>query len=180
MNIFIVLGNSDPVISQKRVDYTMSLCDQDNTYIIFSGGVTTDKTHSEARLMCSYAAQTNPRFPKDHLLLEEYSMNTQQNLQYSRYVIANIFKPKDFRLAIKNVRVIVVTSQFHVLRTTAYAAIHMSDFNVSVVGTNEESTVKQMSTEHRIITRDLEVLRNTFSYIAGLRRQIDSLLPDEL
>jgi hypothetical protein len=65
MNIFIVLGNSDPVISQKRVDYTMSLCDQDNTYIIFSGGVTTDKTHSEARLMCSYAAQTNPRFPKD-------------------------------------------------------------------------------------------------------------------
>lgn len=83
--------------------------------IIVSGGQGGDETVSEASAMAAYLL--NKGIPEDHILLEDKSKTTFENMENSKEIVeedaasAGIEKPS----------VIFVTSDYHVFRTGTYA-----------------------------------------------------------
>lgn len=108
-DVIIVLGSGlindqvPPLLAQrirKGVHYYHKL--KHKPIMIFSGGKGDDESISEAQAMSDYALtlDVNP----SHILLEDQSLNTYQNLLYSK----KLFNKKD--------HVLIVTSNFHVFR----------------------------------------------------------------
>ncbi|MGH3171655.1 MAG: YdcF family protein [Trebonia sp.] len=78
--------------------------------LIVSGGKGGDERTSEASAMARYLAEQG--FPADQVMLEDQSRNTDENLRFSK-ALADSVKP--------GARCLVVTSNYHVLRTAIIA-----------------------------------------------------------
>ena len=79
---------------------------------IMSGGKGSDEKISEAQAMKNYALQQG--IPEEHIILEERSRNTLENMLFSKEIIAN--KKLD-----KPVHILFSTSNYHVFRAAIYA-----------------------------------------------------------
>lgn len=79
---------------------------------IMSGGRGSDEQVSEAQAMQEYALEQG--IPKEHILIEEESKNTYENMKFSKQIITK-------RDADKKVRVVFATTNYHVFRAGIYA-----------------------------------------------------------
>ena len=115
----IVLGcgliNGDQItqLLKGRVDKGIALYNKDpeNTVLIFSGGKGKDETVPEAYAMKQYALSKG--IPEDHILMEDKSTNTKENMQFSYKLIRKQGKNKP--------KMAFSTNRFHQFRAGVYA-----------------------------------------------------------
>ena len=119
-DFLLVLGNKCntnrvPPILAGRLDKAIELYSDfaQKPKIIVSGGKSSSKTLAEAVLMKEYLLEQG--IPENVICVEDKSLNTIQNLEYSAIKIRNIWQ-KDSRP-----RVIIVTSDYHIPRTKLQA-----------------------------------------------------------
>lgn len=84
-----------------------------NPKILLSGGQGNDEKRPEAQAMAEYAIEHG--VAKEDILIEDQSLNTIQNLQFSKKIMEQDAGGKKFRCAI-------ATSSYHVYRARIYAA----------------------------------------------------------
>ena len=130
VDYIIVLGcgliNGDQItpLLKGRVDKGIALYNKDpeNSMLVFSGGKGKDETVSEAYAMKMYALSKGIR--EDHILLEERSTTTRENMQFSRELIEKQGKKKP--------KMAFSTNRFHQFRAGVYA--YQSGMNIRGVG----------------------------------------------
>ncbi|OKL48382.1 hypothetical protein BSR28_01380 [Boudabousia liubingyangii] len=108
----IALGSSvrygmQPLL-MKRVKTAVDYANKHDATLIMSGGKGADEPKSEAEMMSEYAQSLG--FPKDRILLEDRSTNTDENLRYSAQIIMTTERHNS------KMRVAVVTSNYHAFR----------------------------------------------------------------
>ena len=130
VDYIIVLGcgliNGDQItpLLKGRVDKGIALYNKDpeNTVLIFSGGKGKDETVSEAYAMKQYALSKG--IPEDHILMEDKSTNTKENMQFSYKLIRKQGKNKP--------KMAFSTNRFHQFRAGVYA--YQNGMNIRGVG----------------------------------------------
>jgi uncharacterized SAM-binding protein YcdF (DUF218 family) len=86
----LINGKVTPLLAQ-RVKRAMDFGDKQvkkagrRPMLLLSGGQGDDEPHSEAAAMAEYAAQSG--WPQDHILLEERSRNTLENMLFSKQIM---------------------------------------------------------------------------------------------
>lgn len=91
--------------------------------LVVSGGKGSDEVVSEAEAMCVYLVDRG--IPRESVILEDRSTTTLENLEYTRDLLrANTTKP----------RMVLVTSNFHILRTATFA--RSLDLDAEVIGSH--------------------------------------------
>ncbi|RJQ77453.1 YdcF family protein [Amycolatopsis panacis] len=100
-----------PPLLASRLDRARRVYDSENArggrpILITSGGQGPDEELAEARAMADYLLEAG--VPQDRVLLEDRSTTTEQNLRYSKEIMAGL-KP-DYRS-------VLVTNNFHAFRT---------------------------------------------------------------
>lgn len=112
-------GKTPSIILQGRlnaaVKYTKEY-DKD-VYIVVSGGQGDDEKISEAQAMENYLI--NQGIPKEKIILEDKSRNTNENFKYSKRKIE-----EHSNKTIDKVKVKIVTTDFHALRSRIIAKRH--------------------------------------------------------
>lgn len=109
-----VNGNSPSLILKYRIDKAAEYLNaHKDVKAVVSGGKGNDEDISEARAM--YNGLMERGIAKDRILMEERSTSTKENLDFSRELIAS--EGYD----IEKTRVLVVTTDFHVLRALRIA-----------------------------------------------------------
>ncbi|WP_200175282.1 YdcF family protein [Tomitella cavernea] len=103
----LLAGRLDKAIDVYRAIATAS---GSSPLIVVSGGQGADEVISEAAAMASYLSE-HSEVPDDHVLLEDKSTNTEENLTNTREMLAS--------RAVEARRIVVVTSDFHVLRSAS-------------------------------------------------------------
>ncbi len=94
-------------ILQKRLDTSIKYLNKyPDTKVIVSGGKGCDEEYTEAQIMKTYLMANG--ILEDRIITEDRASNTAQNLSFSRVLI-----PED------NVKIAVVTTNFHVFRAVA-------------------------------------------------------------
>jgi uncharacterized SAM-binding protein YcdF (DUF218 family) len=83
--------------------------------IIASGGQGPDEANSEAQAMCDYLVLRG--VPREHILLEDESANTYQNMANSKRIVDEVSAER----GIASPSCVFVTSDYHVFRTATYA-----------------------------------------------------------
>lgn len=110
-------GRVTPLLA-RRLDRARDACETiasrrpagDAPVLIVSGGKGSDERVSEAWAMARYLAERG--FPDNRIMLEDKSRNTDENLRFSKALMDSV-KP--------DARCLVVTSNYHVLRTAIIA-----------------------------------------------------------
>ncbi|AOZ73195.1 hypothetical protein BK816_07710 [Boudabousia tangfeifanii] len=87
--------------------------------LVMSGGQGPDELLPEAVAMANYAVE-ELGFPQDRILIEDRSVNTDQNLQFSQRIIFQDWEKADLRAP----RIAVVTNSYHVFRALLVARAH--------------------------------------------------------
>ncbi|MQS76258.1 YdcF family protein [Companilactobacillus halodurans] len=126
-DFLLVLGNRclgrriQPIL-MGRLDKAIELYSdfQKKPLIIVSGGKSSTSDYTEAQLMQEYLIENG--IPEDKIVLEDQSVNTIQNLEYSSIRIRQNLS-KDTRP-----RVIIVTSDYHIPRTK----LHIKKLGIKV------------------------------------------------
>ncbi|KRK78998.1 YdcF family protein [Companilactobacillus nodensis] len=115
----LVLGTSFitkrvPPVMQDRLDTTISVFHRlhDRPTIIVSGGHSSQLPITEASLMRDYLVEHG--IPEEKIILENKSLNTIQNLEYSSILLNKNWRAKTVP------RVTIITSEFHIPRTLQY------------------------------------------------------------
>ncbi|WP_125567068.1 YdcF family protein [Companilactobacillus insicii] len=115
----LVLGTSFitkrvPPVMQDRLDATVEAFHRLNNrpIIIVSGGHSSKLPITEASLMRDYLV--NKGIPASKIILENKSLNTMQNLEYSSILLKKNWHDSS------SPRVTIVTSEFHIPRTLRY------------------------------------------------------------
>ncbi|WP_334329677.1 YdcF family protein [Companilactobacillus sp. HBUAS59699] len=115
----LVLGTSFitkrvPPVMQERLDTTVEVFHRlhDRPTIIVSGGHSSELSMSEASLMQDYLIKQG--VPTSKIILENRSLNTMQNLEYSAILLKKNWREKS------SPRVMIITSEFHIPRTLQY------------------------------------------------------------
>ena len=124
----LIDGKAPPLL-QKRVDKGISFVNRQlkktgkQAVLIMSGGKGSDESQSEASAMLEYAvtAGGNPEF----ILKEEKSVNTRENIRFSKRLMEEELPGKKIRCA-------VVSNTFHVLRAGILA--RQMGMRVSAIG----------------------------------------------
>ena len=115
---------------KKRLDRALHYAENNpNTVLVLSGGQGAGEDISEARAMYDYLQYNG--IPESQLLLEEQSVNTVQNIVYSKKVIDYQEKYKamaakeslmdSYRERSDSVKIAVLTSNYHVFRAKSIA-----------------------------------------------------------
>lgn len=111
--IMIILGCQvkpwgPSILLQDRLDKALGwLEDHPNTVVVVSGGQGADEPSTEARAMADYLIEKG--YPEEQILLEETSLNTNENLHYSVSLLAESgYDVTD--------NVMVVSNGFHLAR----------------------------------------------------------------
>lgn len=103
-----IRGRNMLLVQRQRVDAGLEyIKDNPDIKIILSGGQGPGEDISEAEAMRIYLVQHGVK--NENIIMEEKSRNTMQNMKYT----SDILKKTDVR---KNIRLAVVTSNFHVFR----------------------------------------------------------------
>lgn len=106
----------------QRIDKAIEVWHKDPTppIMIPSGGQGPDEKLPEGEAMADYLLAHG--IPEESILIENRSRSTQENLQFSRKLIEEDFKTRDFGRAKKDKPyVAIVTSNYHVYRALRYA-----------------------------------------------------------
>lgn len=143
MYVFLVLGNTNLKIMEKRVDTVLSKFKQlenEKCYIILSGG---GKNETEAEYMYNYASKY---VDKKYLICENKSLSTFENLIFSSQIITDLF-PKE------PIELIICTSSFHLKRTVIMANLLLKEknYNLFFIHTNEFITTEDSKRELQLI-----------------------------
>lgn len=103
-----------PPVMQERLDMTVSVFHRmhDRPTIIVSGGHSSQLAISEAGMMREYLISQG--IPDSKIILENKSLNTMQNLEYSAILLK-----KNWR-ANSSPKVMIITSEFYIPRTLQY------------------------------------------------------------
>lgn len=98
-----------------RLDKAMEVYEWSNrrAKLIVSGGQGADEQISEAAAMRNYLVKSN--IPESDILLEDQSTTTRENIQFSQQLIKHIWTGR------RRPRVLFVTNDYHVFRTSIYA-----------------------------------------------------------
>lgn len=117
----IILGaavkkNGPSLTLRARLNSAIEYLDKtkDDCFIVVSGGKGSDEKTSEAQAMKEYLVDKNINPSK--IILEDKSTNTFENFKYSREKIE-----KHSSSSIKNLKIKVVTTDFHSLRSSVLA-----------------------------------------------------------
>ena len=119
----IILGcypGKDPNLTpflRGRVEKALSVTK--NTIFVPSGGKGDDENISEAEAMANYLAKKHIK--KDHILIENRSTNTRQNMLYSKELILKDLSKKGIKTT-KNTKIAFSTTNYHVFRSGVIAA----------------------------------------------------------
>lgn len=124
----LIDGKAPPLL-QRRVDRGIRFVNKQlektgkQAVLIMSGGKGSDESQPEANAMLQYAATAggNPEF----ILLEDKSVNTLENIQFSKRIMEEKMSGKKFRCA-------VVSNTFHVMRAGILA--RQLGMRVSAIG----------------------------------------------
>ncbi len=108
-----IIGDHVSPLLANRLDKGIEIFHQygDQAKFVVSGGKGSDEACSEAEAMARYL--TEQGIPEERILLEDQSVNTMQNLRFSKRVISQDTS-SDYYCA-------VVTNNFHMLRGAIYA-----------------------------------------------------------
>jgi len=109
-------GEVSPLLA-KRVDKAIDFYRKQEKAapppkLILSGGKGSDESRSEAEAMAAYAMQKG--IPQSDILLEDRSVNTLENMRFSKQIMETDSNGKPYRA-------IYATSAYHLLRTGIYA-----------------------------------------------------------
>ncbi|HEY1626771.1 MAG TPA: YdcF family protein [Streptosporangiaceae bacterium] len=106
-------GGRVPPLLAGRLDRGLAVYrkQRGDPLLIVSGGKGSDEQVSEAAAMSAYLVQLG--LPADHVLLEDQSRTTEENLVYSKAIMARL-RPDGYRC-------VIVTSSFHVFRAAIIA-----------------------------------------------------------
>lgn len=112
-------GKIPSIILQGRLDATIKCTNEynKNAYIVVSGGQGYDEKVSEAEAMQKYLIERG--IPKEKIILEDKSSNTNENFKYSKEKIE-----EHSNKTIDKVKVKIVTTDFHALRSRIIAKRH--------------------------------------------------------
>ena len=151
--VIIVLGNSDEYVYRKRVDaavkhiqkQTMSYVDPDSlqskpiSFLLMSGGG--GGKINEAERMSNYATSLgiNPK----NIIIEGKSLNTVQNILFSRKILAQMFPPGLGAV----IETTICTSSFHLPRAGLIASYLLPGHRLRLLGTDEMVTQEQSRRE---------------------------------
>ncbi|MBC1475506.1 DUF218 domain-containing protein [Listeria grandensis] len=110
-----LIGDKVPPLLASRLDrairfYYKQTAKNFAPQIIVSGGQGPNEWVSEASAMKDYLVEKG--IPEEHILMEDLSVNTLQNMMFSKTIMADL-KPKS--------RSIFVTNNFHLFRASLYA-----------------------------------------------------------
>jgi len=109
-----IYGNQPSPMLQQRLNVALSyLREHPETPVICSGGKGRKEQYSEARVMAQYLYENG--VGEEQIYLEENSVNTAQNLQFSAKIIQEQGLPT---------QVAIATDGFHQLRSQCYAKIN--------------------------------------------------------
>lgn len=109
-------GNQVSLTLKGRLDAAIVCVNKygNDGYIVVSGGRGTDEDISEAEAMKDYLEKGG--IPKDKILVEDKSINTLENLKFSRDIIE-----KHSNKGISELSVKIVTTDFHAFRSSILA-----------------------------------------------------------
>ncbi|MFC4372566.1 YdcF family protein [Nocardia halotolerans] len=110
-----LLGDRVPPLLASRLDRALGIWRTDHAYglpplLVTSGGKGSDEKIAESRAMAAYLVEHGVR--EDEILQEDRSTTTRENLLFSRELLAGRGIDR---------RILLVTSNFHVLRTALLA-----------------------------------------------------------
>lgn len=112
-------GKTPSIILKGRLDAAIKCVNENNkdAYIVVSGGQGADEKVSEAEAMEKYLIEHG--ISKEKIIFEDKSRNTNENFQYSKEKIEEHSNKK-----IDKVKVKIVTTDFHALRSRIIAKRH--------------------------------------------------------
>lgn len=164
MEYIIVLGNRNKNIMKKRVDRAIQEFNSTPIkyfneftgtidiikYLIFSGGSSDGVSKPESAIMMDkYAKQF---VDKQHVIMEDKSRNTIENLVNSKKIIKSIsqsyIKPK----------IVICTSTFHIKRTIILSKLIFEGYTMNFIHTNETISKEEDEREN------LNLISNVNSY----------------
>jgi len=145
----IVLGNSNPKYYKERVNRGMEsfikLYNQDNnkTYVIMTGG------NNESKKMKEYAVKTYGEMYASCILEETKSINTYQNLTFSKQIIDSMCLFYS---------VIVCTSTFHIDRSLVLAHLVFPKQPIRTIHTRSPIPEDRREREKMLLANLLEMI----------------------
>jgi uncharacterized SAM-binding protein YcdF (DUF218 family) len=145
----IVLGNSNPKYYEERVNRGMEsfikLYNQDNnkTYVIMTGG------NNESKKMKEYAVKTYGEMYASCILEETKSINTYQNLTFSKQIIDSMCLFYS---------VIVCTSTFHIDRSLVLAHLVFPKQPIRTIHTRSPIPEDRREREKMLLANLLEMI----------------------
>jgi uncharacterized SAM-binding protein YcdF (DUF218 family) len=145
----IVLGNSNPKYYKERVNRGMEsfikLYNQDNnkTYVIMTGG------NNESKKMKEYAVKTYGEMYASCILEETKSINTYQNLTFSKQIIDSMCLFYS---------VIVCTSTFHIDRSLVLAHLVFPKQTIRTIHTRSPIPEDRREREKMLLANLLEMI----------------------
>jgi uncharacterized SAM-binding protein YcdF (DUF218 family) len=144
----IVLGNSNPKYYEERVNRGMEsfikLYNQDNkTYVIMTGG------NNESKKMKEYAVKTYGEMYASCILEETKSINTYQNLTFSKQIIESMCLFYS---------VIVCTSTFHIDRSLVLAHLVFPKQPIRTIHTRSPIPEDRREREKMLLANLLEMI----------------------
>ena len=104
----------------------------ERSYLVMSGGQGADEDIPEAAAMKQYARSKG--VPEDHILTEEQSTTTEENMKFSKELIRSHAKGKKYRIA-------YATNRYHQFRAGAFA--HDAGMNIRGVGSRTKTYFEQ-------------------------------------
>ena len=104
----------------------------DRSYLVMSGGQGADEKVPEAIAMKQYAVEKG--IAANHILTEEHSSNTEENMRFSKELIASHAKGNKYRIA-------YATNRYHQFRAGAFA--HDAGMNIRGVGSRTKTYFEQ-------------------------------------
>jgi uncharacterized SAM-binding protein YcdF (DUF218 family) len=121
-NVVLVLGapvrygQVMPLLA-RRLDTALQLYNEAkrNTVIVVSGGRPTSSYGTEAKAMAHYLIERG--VPADRVLLEDQSTTTRENIRFSKELVFSHAKAGPVTGGGSGGKPVIVTSDFHVLRT---------------------------------------------------------------
>lgn len=163
--VIIVLGTGNSERMNKRVNSALSYffsteytyyseiteSNNVNTYIIFSGCGNSEI--SEASRMVNYAlSKKDLKTPLySHIIKEDKSMNTLENLKNSKAIIKKMFNN------LPNPKVTICTSSFHLKRAFVMANFIFKDYKLNFIHTDELITFEERERENSLLLNYIDL-----------------------
>lgn len=125
----LIDGHIVPPLLQSRIRRAIDFYNKQTVQkgkspiLVFSGGQGPDELLSEAEAMQKWAIAHG--IPEEHTLIEDQSVNTFQNMKFSKAVIEQHANGKPYKA-------LFATNNYHVFRASVYA--RRADFNAQGIG----------------------------------------------